>query len=1163
MLRVHLLGRPRLMLDEIALSAGGRPKVVPLLAYLLLHRAGPLPRHTIANALWPDDAESDARANLRRHVNYLHHLLPPAPPDRPWLAAEPSTLGWNPQAELWFDVEAFETFAAQPARLVDALALYAGDLLADSGDEWLVAPRERLRERYHATLTAQVAALRAARNLPAAIAVAQQLLAADPWREDALRALVRSRYELGDRAGAVAEYERFAHTLREELGTEPMAESAAVYAAIRRDAGLDTGAAPPPSRAVGDAPPQLPFCGRVEQLAALRDRWTFAAGGAGGLMLIGGEAGVGKTRLVREFAAACEAGGALVYEAAAAFPEAVPYQPHAELVRAAAPLAATLHVDGVWLSALAALVPSIADHVAELPVLPAADPTRERLRLFEAYAHFWEAIAARRPVVLVVEDLHWAGAGTVALLEHVARRAQSNRILVVATYREDELELNHPLRATRRRLESGGAAGHVALDRLPVAAVEELVIALGRADDPAALAGALHARSEGNPFVLGEVLRDLDESGAVRVVGGRWIAGGPLAAAVPPAVRDALRSRLARLDERAAGLAEVAAVIGRTFDPELLREVTGWTEAVVLDALGTLVDRRLVGEHGVRGLGHAFTHHLIRAVIYDAIPPAARIRRHRRIARVMGALYRDQRDDIAAEIALHWDRGGEAESAAVEYVAAARRAQAVYANDEARAHLSRALELTASAPLRFAALLLREQIAAAAGDRDAQARDLEQLTAIARGLGDDDAICTVLERRIELMNVISDRRGERAALRLLQQRVRRSDDVRWRIRLLEAQARFGRVSGDFAGARDAVARLVALARTSGDRGAYVKARLALADSYIYEGKLDEASAALDELRAAVQLEDNQSAWVRTLMAFARASLAQQNYAAMTAYGREAHAISCAIGDREGEALALHTLANGSLTTFAMADARKAYAAALALYERIDHRVGIASISVDLGLFHTELGLFDAALELFARARRVAAEIGFGWVACVERVNASYCLRLRGEYAAARDAAADALRSARTIGSAPLESAALGTLGVAECALGDLAGAIEHLERGVALRRPSGSTPRLGDNLCGLARARLAAGDLAAAGVAAGELLALYDDNPKLPAQPTEWLWTIAQVERARDGAAGGLIRRAASVMQARAAAIDDPATRAAYLALPFNREVAEAAMLPA
>ena len=1160
MLRVHLFGRPRLSLDDEAFPIGGRPKVVPLLAYLLLHRRAPVPRQTVANALWPDEPEDEARANLRRHLNYLHNALPAAGGD-PWLLAEDGRLQWNPRREAWLDVAEFERLAAIPERIADAVALYEDDLLVDVEEEWLDAERERLKALHRTLLGALVAKLRAARDYGPALLAAHALLQDDPWREDALRSALLIHYESGDRAGALAEYERFARALREELDAAPMAETVALYEAIARD---EVSAQPvPPSVArarFADGSGAFPFVGRSAELAALRERWNAAASGTGGLVLIGGEAGVGKTRLVRELAAACEAQGALVHAAATTFPETAPYQPFVALLRLAAPLAESLALDPLWLSAITALVPAIAEHAHRLPPLAALEPARERLRLFEACANVWSALAARRPLVLVVEDVQWAGAATLALLEHLARGAQHARLLILATYREDELDLRHALRALRRRLEHDGSAQHLALPRLSLAAVKELVRALAGGQS-GELARVLHARSEGNPFFLEEMLRELDESGGARIVERRWSVGELAASPVPPALRDAVGARLARLDKHAAALAETAAVIGRAFDVELLRETTGWTEAAVMDALNGLLDRRVVSESALHGaFGYAFTHDLLRALVYERTDARARARRHRRVAHVMSALYAEQGEDVSAELALHWERGGDPERAAEQYLRAARHAAGVYGNEEAAQYAERALALTVSNRTRFEALLLRARLAAAHGDREAQARDLAELVPLVAALHDRAAVHTVLERRIELANVTGDRRRERVLLRLLERGVRRSGDERLRARLLQCEARYRRSIGDYDAARAAFAELTQLAEASGDRGRYVDARLAYADSFTYEGRLREARAALEELRAAVQADGDRAALVRTLIAFSRAALQQQDYAAMSEFAAEALEIARAIGDREGEALALHTAANGLVYTFRVGEAESFYLQAAELYERMHHRVGIASVSCDFGLFHTEIGLLDRALELYARAREVATAIGFSFVAAVERVNASYCHRLRGEHELARTAAASALELAREIRSLPLESAALGVLGAAESELGALAGAIAHLQAGVELRRPSGATPRLGDNLCALALAHLRAGDAAAASAAADELLALYETNPKLAPQPAEWLLTAATVAQARseDDLAEQLLRQAESVMRARASAIPDATAREAYLALPFNAALAEA-----
>src|SRR5207248_10110664 len=137
MLCIHLFGEPRCFLDGEPLKLSAPPKTMPLWAYLLLHRTHPVARETLALTLWPDEPESEVRANLRRHLHHLQRALPPAPPNRPWLLSDAETLCWNPQADAWLDVAEFERLSADPARLPEAVELYTGDLLAHVYEDWL------------------------------------------------------------------------------------------------------------------------------------------------------------------------------------------------------------------------------------------------------------------------------------------------------------------------------------------------------------------------------------------------------------------------------------------------------------------------------------------------------------------------------------------------------------------------------------------------------------------------------------------------------------------------------------------------------------------------------------------------------------------------------------------------------------------------------------------------------------------------------------------------------------------------------------------------------------------------------------------------------------------------------------------------------------------
>lgn len=719
-------------------------------------------------------------------------------------------------------------------------------------------------------------------------------------------------------------------------------------------------------------------------------------------------------------------------------------------------------------------------------------------------------------------------------------------LLLIVAYRDDELEPDHPLRELRRQLERDGAATHIAMRGLAVDAVTEIVRATSGVLG-VATASAIHIASEGNPFFVEELLADRRE-------------GDEVSETLPSAVRTVLERRIARLNDVERTIGQVAAVAGLSFDVELLTDVTGWREGDVNAAIGVLVDRRLLRASASGGFDFAFRHQLIQLAFYRGLSAQQRFRHHARIAQVMHDLNASRLESIAAELAFHWERGGAPEAAVGFYVMAARAALRVYANDDALRHLERVLALATELRPRFDALVLREELCAIRGDRAGQAADLEELGALAQALDDEDARCTVLGRSIVLANVTGDRERERALIERLAERVQRSGSRRWEAALLEARARLHRSTGELAKARADFERLIELVKGTEDHKAYLSARLAYADALIFEGRVDEAVHSLLETRALAESESNESALIRTLMTFSRAALARQDYDAMAEFARQAYDRSRAIGDREGEALALHNVANGLVYEFRIDDTSAAYEGALRIYQDIGHRIGVASILTDTGLFCVETGRLEEGLGLLRRASALADEIAFSHVSCIARVNEAYALRLAGRYCESRDAAARALEFARAVRSATLESAALGTLGAAEAALGGEEGeeAIAHLERAVELRRPGGPSARLGDNLCGLAYAQLLAGDAAGARATAEELLALHEARPKAAPQPTEWLWVAATIYRASgdEKRALELFGAAAAVAEERAARLPDPTMRDAFMALPFNRATA-------
>jgi DNA-binding SARP family transcriptional activator len=404
-LAIHLFGQPKLLFDSVPLPFSAPPKTLPLLAY----RQQMLERQQVAFA-----AVTRSRRHTsppRRHLHQLQRALPPAPSEYPWLVGDTRTIRWNPQADAWLDVAEFERLASNPETLAEAIQLYTGDLLETVYDDWIFFERERLRELYFTSLGQLVFLHRTRRDYPAAIGFAQQLLGRDPFREDALRQLMALRYESGDRAGAIQEYETFERLLRQEMGVSPMPETQALHESVLRNARLPGVATPatPETAFTLDKPcasPALPFVGRTTEMEYLAACWNRAAHNHGGLALIGGEAGVGKTRLARELALLAEQQGGRVLYGGTAPGEPHPYQAVVEMLQAALPLLAALNSAPTHLAALSALVPDLKAR-RSLPNLPPLDPDRERTRLFDAVATCLAKLA-ERTAVDHPRRWHWA-----------------------------------------------------------------------------------------------------------------------------------------------------------------------------------------------------------------------------------------------------------------------------------------------------------------------------------------------------------------------------------------------------------------------------------------------------------------------------------------------------------------------------------------------------------------------------------------------------------------------------------------------------------------------------------------------------------------------------------------------------------------------------------
>jgi class 3 adenylate cyclase/tetratricopeptide (TPR) repeat protein len=446
------------------------------------------------------------------------------------------------------------------------------------------------------------------------------------------------------------------------------------------------------------------FVGRDDEVERVGQLWKEALSGERRFALLGGEPGVGKTRLAAEVAMRVHEEGGVVLAGRCDEDLGVPYQPFVEALRHfvdhTPPAALKDHL-GRYGGELVRLLPELADRATDLPPALQSDPETERYRLFDAVAAWLAAASAHQPLLLVVDDLHWAAKPTLLLLRHVLRFSEPLRVLIVGTYRDTELGRRHPLADLLADLRRQSGVERVALSGLDAAGVASFVEqAAGRdleAEDEA-LARAIYAETEGNPFFVTEVLRHLAETGAVERRHGRWVTTTAIEElGIPEGIRDVVGRRLSRLSDDANDVLAVAAVMGADFELAVLSHAGDLSEHSVVAALDEAVAARLVSETPESAGAYRFAHALVRATLYEELTAARRVAFHRQAAEAIESVYATRLQDHLPALAHHYAQSAvpAADPAkAVEYARqAGDAALAQFAHDDAARYYRQALDL--------------------------------------------------------------------------------------------------------------------------------------------------------------------------------------------------------------------------------------------------------------------------------------------------------------------------------------------------------------------------------------------------------------------------------------------------------------------------------------
>jgi DNA-binding SARP family transcriptional activator len=713
MISILLLGTPQVLRDQAPLPLVRRK--TRALLYFIAAQPEPQPRERLLALFWPDAPRASAQQVLRTTLHGLRKDLGGA-----FVAGE-ETLALSP--ETWVDARAFEAALARPAGdlagFQAALELYRGEFLdgfslpdGPEFESWMTVERERFRRLALRGWAGLSRAYAARQDYPRALETLERALAFDFLQEDLQREAMRLQYLTGDRPGAIRRYDQLRRALDEEMGVPPMSETRQVYDSIikdevRRPATLE-GASTPVETArpvqpmlVVQVDSPIPFTGREAELKAIRE-----ATAAHRLVMIEGEPGIGKTRLAAEFLSRdAHTGGIALAGAARELEQALPYQPVIEALRGLA----SRPDWGSFSSYLRSAVPSfwLSEAVALVPELdPTGQPGRasiEESRLWDAVYRILAALAGQQPVTLFLDDLQWADASTLGMLSYLARQSsQSGTVDIRFLAATRPIPPRTPVATLVQSMTRENRITRIALTRLGKPEIVEIARRLSP-QYTYPLANWLENASEGNPYVLAELVRHARENGLLLADGEVNLNALSASTIVPQSVYSLIQSRLDRLSEGARRILEAAVASGRAFEFDVAARAAGISETAALDALSELGAAGLI--HPGEGTQFIFDHSLIMEVASREVGEARCRLLHRRVAEAMESLYRGSRlEQEAGMIAWHYREGRAPERAAPFALLAARQAVRLAAWTEAAAFYEQAAESESSAD-RYQALI--------------------------------------------------------------------------------------------------------------------------------------------------------------------------------------------------------------------------------------------------------------------------------------------------------------------------------------------------------------------------------------------------------------------------------------------------------------------------
>jgi predicted ATPase/DNA-binding SARP family transcriptional activator len=1116
-------------------------KCQALFKILLTERGHFVPADRLIEYLWTDLPPKRAQNNLWVSMSHVRRALQPDLPRRApsdYILTRREGYTFSLDSDHWLDIDDFlaQLRAAQQAdeelariqALEAARTLYRGEYLEeDPYEEWALSTREELRRDYLSLLSDLAEAYARQGRYRRALSLCHESLALETADESMYRRLMVFHFLAGELGAALKSYDECRRVLREELDVEPIPETVELYHQIQRRQVqfVDREGLYPPSVDAATLPLALsrtPFVGRDREHGQLARLAAQAAAGQGHVVLIAGEPGIGKSRLVQETATFAGAHGletlvAQCYQVE----QTVPYLPVTAMVRsivARVPPEELRRIPKVWLAEVAALVPEIEEAVPGVPAALADVDESRQGRLFQALEHLLDSFTDDLGLAIVVDDIHWADPASLQFLHHLARNISERPILLVGTYRSEAPATHRDLAAFVHSIKRMPHASQIELVHLTAQEVTTLLESMdGPFPEARELGRWLHRETDGNPFFLVSILQSMLEQGLLSMgdetewqADTQALRAAGIELTLPEALRESVRDRLTRVPQRMRRVLDLAAVIGQPFEFATVQDVLQEGQEGLLTAVEGLVDRQLLQEEG-DDLYFGFSHDKIREVVYLDLSGPRRSLYHRGVAQTLAAQAGEQPGATSSILAHHFERAGESATALRYWLHAGQHALETYAPQQAVRHYERAMALARS-----------------------PADSVKAYHGLARAhfaLDDCEAAIADLNQGLRLVEEENKRRGQ--------------------MLYLLADVHFARY--DTEASESYVRAALAAAESAGDPETMSQSLSLLGQCYSVRGELDAEFELIARALDIARRSGNRWREGRTLADLGWLQAQTGTFAQAAASAEKALKLLETMADQAGLAFACNVLgrAQGGQGNYEAAFA--AFRRSGEIAEAIDHRFLIAQVPNMLGWLHYQLGDYQGALAL----DREGAEMARQWDKSPPEISALINVALDilhlGDLGQALFDLSDILtKIERDVSGFHAWRWRLRVLhGQALChlALDDVDQAVELADDGLALSRSTSSQKYVALNLEVRGRALAS---LNTSAKAEEELASAINLADKIGYQPLRWqarsrLAALYQKTGQHEGALA-LLTEAQRIIRSVAAGLTDDTLRAALLA---------------